>query len=68
MAVGIMIAGFLAAVFGTALALAIGLDVASALFVYGAFGAAGGVLASLGILPLLRNLARLSGGNNRTAG
>lgn len=67
MAVGIMIAGFLAAVFGTALALAIGLNVASALLVYGAFGAAGGVLASFGILPLLRNLGRHRTDNNRTA-
>ncbi len=68
MAVGIMIAGFLAAGFGTALALAIGLNIVSALMVYGVFGAAGGVLASFGFLPLLRNLGRQRADNNRTAG
>ena len=55
MALGIMIAGLLAAVSGTVLAVAMGLDLGFALFVYGVFGVCGGVFACLASLPILRN-------------
>ena len=65
MALGIMIAGLLAAVSGTVLAVAMGLDFGFALFVYGVFGVCGGVIASL---PNLRSLGRHGASNNRTLG
>ena len=58
MALGIMIAGLLAAVFGTVLAIIMGLDLSSTLIVYGIFGVCGGILACLASLPILRNLGR----------
>lgn len=52
MALGIMIAGLLAAVFGTAVAIAMGLNLSSALIVYGIFGVCGGILACLASVPM----------------
>ena len=68
MALGIMIAGLLAAVFGTTLAIALGLDLSAALLVYGLFGVCGGIVACLAGLPILRNLRRIRSSSNRTAG
>ena len=68
MALGIMIAGLLAAVSGTTLAIAMGMDVSLALLAYGLFGIGGGILASVAGLPILRILARHRSPNNRTAG
>lgn len=58
MALGIMIAGLLAAVFGITLAIAFGFNLSSALLVYGLFGVCGGVIACLGGRPFLHNLRR----------
>jgi hypothetical protein len=68
MAVGIMIAGLLAAVFGTTLAIAMGLNLSSALIIYGLFGLCGGSIACLASLPAIRNLGRHRSPRNRTLG
>ncbi len=68
MAVGIMIAGLLAAVFGTTLAIAMGLDLSSALIIYGVFGLCGGSIACLASLTTFRNLGRHRSPRNRTLG
>jgi hypothetical protein len=67
MALGIMIAGLLAAVSGTVLAIALGMDLSFALVVYGLFGVCGGIVACLASFPVLRNLGRHNPPNNRTA-
>ena len=67
-ALGIMVAGLLAAVLGTSLAIALGLNLSSALFFYGLFGVCGGIVACLAGLPMLRNQRRNSSPDNRTAG
>lgn len=58
MALGIMIAGLLMAVFGTTLAIVLGLDLSAALLAYGVFGVCGGTIACLAGLPILHNLRR----------
>jgi hypothetical protein len=68
MALGIMIAGLLAAVFGTTLAIVMGLNLSAALFFYGVFGVCGGIIACLAGLPILHNLRRHRSSDNRTAG
>ena len=68
MALGIMIAGLLAAVSGTTLAIAMGLDLGAALLVYGLFGVCGGIIASVAGTPVLHNLRRHRARENRTAG
>ena len=68
MALGIMIAGLLAAVFGSLAAVVMGLNLSSALIVYGIFGVCGGILACLSGLPMLRNLGRHRAPRNRTLG
>lgn len=68
MAVGIMISGLLAAVFGMTLAIAMGFNFGSALFVYGLFGICGGSLACLAGLPILGNYGRHGAPRNRTIG
>ena len=68
MALGILIAGLLSAVFGTLVAVAMGLNLGSALVVYGVFGICGGITAGLAGLPILRSLGRDSAQNNRTLG
>lgn len=65
MALGIMIAGLLSAVFGTLLAIAMGLDLGLAPIVYGLFGICGGVMACIAGMPVLRNLGRTRGDRNR---
>ncbi len=65
MALGIMIAGLLAAVLGTTLAVAMGLNLSSALMVYGIFGVCGGILACLASVPMLRSLGRARAPRNR---
>lgn len=66
MALGIMISGLLAAVFGTSFAIVMGLDLSFALVVYGVFGICGGILACLAGAPVLRNLGRHRTRHNRT--
>ena len=66
MALGIMIGGILAAVFGTILAVALGLNLSSAIIVYGVFGICGGVVACLAGRPMLRNLGRHDAAQDRT--
>lgn len=68
MALGIMIAGLLAAVFGTAVAIAMGLNLSSALIVYGIFGVCGGILACLASVPMLGNPGRVRAPRNGTLG
>ena len=68
MALGIMIAGLLAAVVGTTLAVAMGLNLSSALMVYGIFGVCGGILACLASVPLLRSPEPDRAPRNRTLG
>lgn len=68
MALGIMIAGLLAAVFGTSIAVALGLNLSSALIVYGIFGICGGILACLASIPMLRNLGQHKAARDRTLG
>ena len=68
MALGIMIAGLMAAVFGTALAVVLGLDLGLALVVYGLFGVGGGILACVAGAPSFRNIGPNRSSGNRTAG
>lgn len=68
MALGIMISGLMAAAVGTVLAIIMGLDLSSALIVYGIFGVAGGILACLAGVPMMRNLWRQRTPGNRTLG
>lgn len=68
MALRIMIAGILAAVFGAIVAVAMGSNLGSALIVYGIFGVCGGVLACLASLPMMRNLAPHKAAQDRTLG
>ena len=68
MALGIMIAGLLAAGLGTILAVALGLDLSAAIIVYGIFGICGGVLACLASIPMLRSLGRQKSSHDRTTG
>lgn len=68
MALGIMIAGLLAAVFGTAVAIAMGLNLSSALIVYGIFGVCGGILACLASVPMHGNPRRVGASRNGTLG
>ena len=68
MALGIMIAGLLAAVLGTTLAVAMGLNLSSTLMVYGIFGVCGGILACLSSVPMLRSLGRHRASRNRPLG
>ncbi len=68
MAVGIMMAGLIAAVLGTVLAIVMGLNLSSALIIYGVFGLCGGSIACIGSLPAIRNSARHRSPRNRTAG
>lgn len=68
MALGIMITGILAAVFGTILAVAFGLNLSAAIIVYGIFGICGGVFACLASIPMLRNLGRQNPRRDNTAG
>lgn len=56
MALGIMMSGLIAALVGTVIAVAMGLNLSSALMVYGLFGMGGGVLACLSGAPGFRNL------------
>ena len=65
MSLGILISGLLAAGFGALIAMIVGLDLSSTLFVYGIFGVCGGVLACLAGLPMLRNLGRHRASRNR---
>ena len=67
MALGIMIAGLLAAVSGTILAVALGLNLSAAIMVYGIFGICGGLLAGLASIPMLRNLGRPTSRQDNTA-
>lgn len=68
MALGIMIAGLLSAVFGTLVAIAMGLDLSFALIVYGAFGICGGIMACIAGLPIMHNLGRNRAPHKRTLG
>lgn len=68
MALGIMIAGLLAAVFGTSIAVAMGSNLSFALIIYGIFGICGGVLACLASIPMMRNLAPQKTARDRTIG
>ena len=66
MALSIMIAGLLAAVSGTTLAVAMGMDISLAFVAYGLFGIGGGMLACIGQTPELRNFFRHPASHNRT--
>ena len=68
MALGIMIAGLLAAVFGTSIAVAMGSNLSVALIIYGIFGICGGILACLASIPVMRNLAPQRIARDRTLG
>ena len=68
MALGIMIGGLLAAVFGTILAVALGMNLSFAIVVYGIFGICGGVVACLASSSMLRNLGRRAASRDSTAG
>lgn len=66
MALGIMIAGLLAATFGALIALVMGLDLSSTLMIYGIFGVCGGIFACLVIIPMRHDLGRHHTPHNRT--
>ena len=68
MALGIMMSGLIAAVLGTVMAVAMGLNLGSALVVYGLFGMGGGVLACLSGAPGFRNLRQGKTIQDRTLG
>jgi hypothetical protein len=68
MALGIMIAGLVAAVLGTTLSILLGLDLSFALVVYGLFGVGGGILACFAGAPVLRNLGPQRHSRSRTSG
>ena len=68
MALRIMIAGLMAAVFGMIVAVAMGSDLGSALIVYGVFGICGGILACLANIPMIHHLAPHKTARDRTLG
>ncbi len=67
MAVGIMIAGLLAAVLGSVLAIAFGLNLGSALILYGIFGLFGGLFACLASFPAVRSFRQQRSHKNSSA-